>query len=72
MTCEADCYSVSWYSRADLPESAYRTREDAGNGWWRYRKTVPINSIKSLKEIEFPNDPTMCIVQVEIPNGRLP
>lgn len=72
MTCEADCYAVSWYGRADLPEGAYHTREDAGNGWWRYRKMVPINSVKSIKEIEFPNDPTMRIVQVEIPNGRLP
>lgn len=69
MTSETDCYIISWYGRADLPENEYCTRKNAGNGWWRYQKTVPI---QPLNEIVFPYDPTMRIMRVENPNGRLP
>ena len=58
------CYIVSWYGRGKISFDAYHTRQNAGNGWYKYTKFVPIKSVNSISEIEFPYDPTMTIMQI--------
>ena len=48
-------YLQTWYSKEEAPAHTWDQRELVSNGWWRYTKLHPFDSVAGPEEIEFPN-----------------
>ena len=49
-------YVQSWYAKdADIPQKYWDVKENAGGGWYRYRKFTPYDHGLELKDLRWPD-----------------
>lgn len=62
-------YVQSWYVKdANVPKEYWDTQENAGGGWYRYKKFTPYSQGLELKHLRWPSD-QLFNAQVEFDEG---